>query len=154
MGKSPNPLPFSGGFRPEIKNPPANAGDARNVGSIPGSGKIPWRRKWQPTPVFFPGKSHPLSMGSQRVVMTEHTHTHTHTHFRSQAQEGSSHSRVPHPCLASHLELPELPCAGATPEVTAKLLILYCSQDFPPSKPHLGTQARVCDELRLWYFSC
>ena len=21
-------------------------------------GKIPWRRKWQPTPVFFPGKSH------------------------------------------------------------------------------------------------
>ena len=24
--------------------------------SIPG--KIPWRRKWQPTPVFLPGKSH------------------------------------------------------------------------------------------------
>jgi len=22
------------------------------------SGKIPWRRKWQPTPVFLPGKSH------------------------------------------------------------------------------------------------
>ena len=21
-------------------------------------GKIPWRRKWQPTPLFFPGKSH------------------------------------------------------------------------------------------------
>ena len=21
-------------------------------------GKIPWRRKWQPTPVFWPGKSH------------------------------------------------------------------------------------------------
>ena len=21
-------------------------------------GKIPWRRKWQPSPVFFPGKSH------------------------------------------------------------------------------------------------
>ena len=20
--------------------------------------KIPWRRKWQPTPVFLPGKSH------------------------------------------------------------------------------------------------
>ena len=27
------------------KNPPANAGD---VGSIPGWGKIPWRKKWQP----------------------------------------------------------------------------------------------------------
>ena len=24
----------------------------------PWVGKIPWRRKWQPTPVFFPGKSH------------------------------------------------------------------------------------------------
>ena len=23
-----------------------------------GVGKIPWRRKWQPTPVFLPGKSH------------------------------------------------------------------------------------------------
>ena len=22
------------------------------------SGKIPWKRKWQPTPVFLPGKSH------------------------------------------------------------------------------------------------
>ena len=21
-------------------------------------GKIPWRKKWQPTPVFLPGKSH------------------------------------------------------------------------------------------------
>ena len=30
-----------------------NVGD---LGSIPG--KIPWRRKWQPTPVFLPGKSH------------------------------------------------------------------------------------------------
>ena len=26
-------------------------------GSIPGLGKIPWRRKWQPTPVFLPGES-------------------------------------------------------------------------------------------------
>ena len=36
-----------------------NAGD---VGLIPGSGpwvrKISWRRKWQPTPVFLPEKSH------------------------------------------------------------------------------------------------
>ena len=23
-------------------------------------GKIPWKRKWQPTPVFLPGKSHGL----------------------------------------------------------------------------------------------
>ena len=40
----------------------------------PWVGKIPWRRKWQPTPVLLPGKSHGWresgrlqSMGSQRV---------------------------------------------------------------------------------------
>ena len=25
---------------------------------VPSFGNIPWRRKWQPTPVFLPGKSH------------------------------------------------------------------------------------------------
>ena len=39
-----------------VKNPPANAGDA---GSIPGSGRsLGGRKKWQPTPVFLPGKAH------------------------------------------------------------------------------------------------
>ena len=38
---------FTGGS--VVKNPPANPGDA---------GSIPQRRKWQPTPVFMPGKSH------------------------------------------------------------------------------------------------
>ena len=31
--------------------------NAGNPGSIP-VGKIPWRRKWQSTPVLLPGKSH------------------------------------------------------------------------------------------------
>ena len=30
----------------------------RRCGFHPWVGKIPWRRKWQPTPVFFPGESH------------------------------------------------------------------------------------------------
>ena len=37
------------------KESPCNAGDP---GLIPGSGKIPWRRKWQHTPVFLLGESH------------------------------------------------------------------------------------------------
>ena len=41
-----------------VKNSPANAGDTRDVALISGSEKIPWRRKWQPTPVFLPGKCH------------------------------------------------------------------------------------------------
>ena len=40
-----------------VKNPPANAGDSGYAGSIPGAWKIPWRRKWQPPPVFLLGKS-------------------------------------------------------------------------------------------------
>ena len=43
----------------------SNAGD---LGSIPGSdpwvGKTPWRRKWQPTPVFLLGESH-----GQRILV-------------------------------------------------------------------------------------
>ena len=31
-----------------------------NAGDDPWVGKIPWRRKWQPTPGFLPGKSHGL----------------------------------------------------------------------------------------------
>ena len=38
-----------------VKNSPA---DAENMGSIPGSGRSPWRREWQPTPVFLPGEFH------------------------------------------------------------------------------------------------
>ena len=42
-----------------VKNLPAKAGDSRDAESlIPGSGRSPWIRKWQPTPVFLPGKSH------------------------------------------------------------------------------------------------
>ena len=47
---------FSVGFPGDsrIKNLPANA----RHGFDPWVGKIPLKRKWQPTPVFLPGKSH------------------------------------------------------------------------------------------------
>ena len=43
-----------------VKNLPATAGDVRDKRQEfnPWVGKIPWRRKWQPTPVFLPGESH------------------------------------------------------------------------------------------------
>ena len=34
------------------------SGDAGTCKFNPQSGKIPWRRAWQPTLVFFPGESH------------------------------------------------------------------------------------------------
>ena len=70
-----------------------NAGDQ---GSIPGSGKIPWRRAWQPTPVFLPGEFHGQRSlvgyspsGHKESDMTERlTYTHTQSttcicHLRS-----------------------------------------------------------------------
>ena len=36
---------------------PTNVGDAGDSGLLLGSG-IPWRKKWQPTPVLLPGKFH------------------------------------------------------------------------------------------------
>ena len=46
------------------KESACSAGDGFN----PWFGTIPWRRKWQPTPVFLPGESHEQrSLGSQRV---------------------------------------------------------------------------------------
>ena len=41
-----------------VKNLPANAGDTRDVGSIPGLGRSPGERSWQPAPVSLPGESH------------------------------------------------------------------------------------------------
>ena len=40
-----------------VKNPPANAGDARDTGSIPGSGRSPGVRNGNPLQ-YLPGKAH------------------------------------------------------------------------------------------------
>ena len=71
-------LGFPGGA--VVKNPPADVGDTR--GFSPWVGKILWRRKWQPTPVFLPGKSHGQRSlvgysprGHKELDATEHTHT-------------------------------------------------------------------------------
>ena len=49
--------------------------------------KIPWNRKWQPTPVFLLGKSHGQRSlagyspwGCKESDTTGQLHTHTHTH--------------------------------------------------------------------------
>ena len=58
----------------------------------------PWRREWQPTPLFLLGESHGWteepgrlrSMGSQRVGHDEATNTHTHTHTHTHTLSGMS----------------------------------------------------------------
>ena len=51
-----------------VKNLAANAGDIRDVGLIPEWGRSPWRRPWQLTPVFLPGKLH----GQRSLQATVH----------------------------------------------------------------------------------
>ena len=41
-----------------IKNLPTQCKRHKRHGFDPWFRKIPWKRKWQPTPVFLPGKSH------------------------------------------------------------------------------------------------
>ena len=66
-----------------VKNPPANVGDARDSGWIPGLGRSP-RGGNEPTPVFLLGKPHGQRIlvgyspwGHKELDMTEHTYTHT-----------------------------------------------------------------------------
>ena len=90
-----------------LKNLPAKAGDARDVGLIPGSGRFPWSRKWQTTLVLLTSKIpwteksggyspwghkesdmtkhdcvrvHPHTCKLTHARAHTHTHTHTHTH--------------------------------------------------------------------------
>ena len=47
----------------QVKTPPSNAGDTGNSFQ-PWVRKTPWRRKWQPAPVFLPEQPH----GQQTLV--------------------------------------------------------------------------------------
>ena len=74
-----------------VRNPPANAGDVRDMGPIPGLGRSPGEGYGHPLSVFLPGESQEEPDGlyspwghkeSDTTEATGHTHTHTHTkHF-------------------------------------------------------------------------
>ena len=68
----------------EVKNPPTMQRCKRRW-FHPWVWKIPWRRKWQPTPVFLLGKSHGwrslvgyCPKGCKELDTTERLNTHTH----------------------------------------------------------------------------
>ena len=76
-------LGFPGGVA--SKEPACHCRRHKGTRFDPWVGKVPWRRKWQPTPVFLPGEFHgQLSLADHRVghnwVTLTHTHTHTHIH--------------------------------------------------------------------------
>ena len=69
---------------PVVKNPPANADRPKKPGFDPWVGKIPWRRAWQLTPVFLPGKSH----GQRSLVGCS---PYRHTKYRTWLKQLSTH---------------------------------------------------------------
>ena len=72
-----------------INNPPCQCRRRKRHRFNPWVRKMPWRRKWQPTPALLPGKFHRdrsfvgyKLWGYKESDTTEcaHAHTHTHTH--------------------------------------------------------------------------
>ena len=83
---------------------------SRRPGFDPWVRKIPWKRKWQPTPVFLPGKSHGQRSlvdysprGLKELDMTERlTHTHAFINSRTKLPVLSRYNFSPSP-IASRL---------------------------------------------------
>ena len=66
-----------------VKNQPANAGDVRDLGSIPGLGRSPGVGNDNPLQIVLLGESHGQRSlegygpwGHKESATTEHTHTH------------------------------------------------------------------------------
>ena len=87
-----------------VRNLPANAGDARDTGLIPGLGRYPgvgnsvhssitvWKIPWTEEPGGhgpWGGKESDRTEHSQECACT-HTHTHTHTHSGMDPATGES----------------------------------------------------------------
>ena len=68
-----------------VKNLPANAGDARDMSSIPGSGRSPGVGNG--TPLQYSCLGNPMDRGAWRVTVNgaikSQTRLSTHTHFKS-----------------------------------------------------------------------
>ena len=73
------------------KDPACQCRREKRQGFYPWVGKIPWSRKWQPTPVFLAGKFHGQrsmlgyhTWGCKESDITKQLSTHTHTFIKGQ----------------------------------------------------------------------
>ena len=112
-----------------VKNPPASAGPRRDLRFHPWVGKIPWRRTWQPTPVFLPGESQGQRSlasyspwGHKESNVTKWLSTHLCTPI---PLEPSSLSPS-HPCGSPQSPRPGLLCYTAAAHQLAILCVRVC----------------------------
>ena len=106
-----------------VKNLPANSGDKKYWFNS-WVGKIPWGRKWHPTPVFLPGESHEQmrltgygSWGPKELNMTEHLSTNIYIFLFF------SFLNITQPVSGNHC----LPCS---PMILAVLIVVTCEHGY------------------------
>ena len=105
------------------------------MGSIPWVGKIPWRRKWRPTPVVLPGESH----GQRSLGVVVHGVTKSQTGLSTHIPKGMLHlslnaTQWPISCLQ------ELPASNG---MSLKLKFLCLAPRKYPDKDKLITKGNL-----------
>ena len=133
------------------------ASQYRRRGFDPWVGKIPWRRKWKPTPLFLPGESHgqrSLVGYSHRVAKTWISHGCTCVPH----PEPPSHL-PPHPIPQGHPSAPALSTlshASNQDWLSISHMVIYMFQwySLKSSHPHLLPHRPKACSLHLCLISC
>ena len=116
------------------KEPEANAGDIRASSSIPGSERFPWRRVWQPTPVFLSGELHgQRSLESSYSPVSQFSHSIV---FDSVQPQGLQYTRLACPSLTPGV------CSNSCPSTwwchpnnsSSVVPFTSCLQSFPAAR--------------------
>ena len=113
------------------KESACSAGDPGAVGSTSGSGRFPWRRAQQPTPVSLPGESHGQRSlagysprGRTESDTTEVTDTHTVCGHPSERYTNSSSPKSSNPASTESTSfVHSCPC-----EAGPRVLLQHCVQ--------------------------
>ena len=108
------------------KEPPCQCRRCRRPGFNPWVGKIPWRRKWQSTPVFF--LENPMDRGAWRATVHGVTQSQTrlsdYHHYDYLVGQGAVHCSACHRCPASSPVIEKEPvCVSPT---TLHHLLAFC----------------------------
>ena len=74
---------------PGVSDCKESACSSRDLVSIPGSGRSPWRREWQPTSVSSPGESHGQRSPERLQSLRSQSPTDKHFHFSISSVAGS-----------------------------------------------------------------
>ena len=74
------------GWPPRGLSGKESACQCRSRGFDPWVGKVPWRRKWQPTPGFLPGESHGAWQATVHGVAESRTRLSAHRHLKQRLE--------------------------------------------------------------------